>query len=64
MNFPVTLQSVLSKIKVPKVAHIPNRLWNKHAHSFAAEVLEPSCLLNIICVFVRTQQECWGPCPL
>lgn len=63
VNFPITLQSVLNKIKVPKIAHIPNRLWNKRVHSFAAEALEPSRLLNVTCVSVRTSRECWGPCP-
>lgn len=57
VNFPVTLLSVFSKIKAPK---IPNHLWNKHVHNFAAEVLEPSHLVNIICVFGEDTAESAG----
>lgn len=57
VNFPVTLLSVFSRIKAPK---IPNRLWNKHVHNFTVEVLEPSHLVNIICVFGEDTAESAG----
>lgn len=57
VNFPITLQSVLRKAKAPTIAYMPVPLWSKGVHCFVTQVLEPSCLLNVICVFSEDTAE-------
>lgn len=60
VNFPVTLLSVFSKIKAPK---IPNHLWNKHAQFRCWSPGTFSFSEHHLCVRWGHSRECWGPCP-